>query len=76
MVNVQAECPIDLDIRLTGKSMFPRRGMAVKHQTRYRLVRQLVTESCVLFLLGAGAGLVVSSWTTGAIRVRSRSRFR
>jgi putative ABC transport system permease protein len=31
--------------------------------SRYRLVRQVVTETCVLFVIGAIAGLGVASWT-------------
>jgi hypothetical protein len=45
----------------------PARPCAALGGSRYRLVRQLVTESCAV-PPGAGAGLVVSSWTTGAIR--------
>ena len=35
--------------------------------SRYRLVRQIITETCVLFVLGAVAGIAVASWTTRAI---------
>ncbi len=35
--------------------------------SRYRLLRQFVTETCVLFLLGAFVGIAVASWTTHAI---------
>ncbi|MFI5178830.1 MAG: ABC transporter permease [Vicinamibacterales bacterium] len=35
--------------------------------SRSRLIRQLLFESCLLALLGGGAGLIVAHWTLGAI---------
>jgi putative ABC transport system permease protein len=42
--------------------------------SRYRMVRQIVTETCVLFILGAVAGIAVASWTMRAILAIDQAR--
>ena len=35
--------------------------------SRYRLVRQLVIESCMLSIIGAAVGLIIANWTSSAL---------
>lgn len=55
---------------LSARAIARRREMALRTAlgaARGRLVRQLLTESVVLFTLGAGGGLMIAYWSTSAL---------
>lgn len=58
----------DLAGLLLGRGLSRRRELAVRMalgSSRGRLIRQVLTESTVLALLGGGAGFLVAVWVTG-----------